>query len=191
MSEETAKKIKKKLPSQKKDVWESVKQKKKISFTKTVVKQKKSLKISWKTLPNSKIRISWMGEDIVLTSDSDWKYTKNISTGLESWEYNLSFSVENNNGEVFAINRDKKLILESEYLQNMKKYYLSKPVKKKGKKTKIEEPKKDDPIEESSLANENNMVEQESNFSLIIANIITILVVIWLLFLILRKEKII
>jgi len=190
-SEETAKKIKKKLPSQKKEVWESVKQKKKISFTKTVVKQKKSLKISGKTLPNSKIRISWMGEDIVLTSDSDWKYTKNISTGLESWEYNLSFSVENNNGEVFAINRDKKLILESEYLQNMKKYYLSKPVKKKGKKTKIEEPKKDDPIEESSLANENNMVEQESNFSLLIANIITILVVIWLLFLILRKEKII
>ena len=191
-SQENAKIREKKLPKQKNKTKNKKQEekKKKIRFTKTIVKQKKSLKISWKTLPNTKIIVSWIWEDIVIESDELGAYSAHIHTWLYAGQYNLSFFVENNSGEIFAINRDKELVLEEEYLQNMKKYYIPKAVKQKEKRVK-EEPKKDDSIIESSWEVWTVEEQQSVSISTVFANILTTLVVIWLLLLILRKEKII
>jgi ribosomal protein S21 len=193
--EENAEKRKKKLKKEKKNntqivqlIWEI--KNKKIPFTKVVTKQKKSFKISWKTFPSVKVVISWMQDDIVLYSDDSWKYETKIHTWLQPGEYNLSFFVEDDTWELFAINRDKKIILEEEYLQNMRRYYIPKAVSKKWKQ-KIIESKKDNSILESSLENQNSENTSERNIRILVANIFTTLIVFFLIFLILRKEKII
>jgi hypothetical protein len=63
-------------------------------------------------------------------------------------------------------------------------------VKQKEKRVK-EEPKKDDSIIESSWEVWTVEEQQSVSISTVFANILTTLVVIWLLLLILRKEKII
>jgi hypothetical protein len=193
--EENAEKRKKELKKEKKNntqivqlTWEI--KNKKIPFTKVVTKQKKSLKISWKTFPSVKVVISWMQDDIVLYSDDSWKYEIKIHIWLKSGEYNLSFFVEDDTWELFAINRDKEIVLEEEYLQNMRRYYIPKAVSKKWKQ-KIIESKKDNSILESSLENQNSENTLERNIRILVANIFTTLIVFFLIFLILRKEKII
>lgn len=113
----------------------------KLKLTRNISKQKKALKYSWITLPNSTVFIVQWDNIIELQSDKSGKYElkqKELIVG----NYDLEYYVLDENGNFFESKKVKNLILDEEYVAQINNYnknqkYLVKSTKKKKYITKI------------------------------------------------------
>jgi hypothetical protein len=112
---------------------------KKIKFSQSIKKQKKSLKIYWKTISSSKIILNFAWKDYEIFSDKDGKYSLKLNN-LKVWNFEVKSKVilKNNliyfSGKDFLIWKIKKISLDKkyvEYVNNYKKNILLKKSKKK------------------------------------------------------------
>ena len=100
--------------------------------------QKKNLKISWVTFPESKVEIKIWKQVFNKNSLSDWKYVFKINT-LKPWKYKIQASVYDNKWILIARKESREKIITKKYILQLNKYkykkYLS-YIKKKRKKYK-------------------------------------------------------
>jgi len=100
--------------------------------------QKKNLKISWVTFPESKVEIKIWKQVFNKISLSDWKYVFKINT-LKPWKYKIQASVYDNKWILIARKQSREKIITKKYINKINEYkykkYLS-YIKKKRKKYK-------------------------------------------------------
>ncbi len=161
--------------------------KKKINFSQSISYQKKSLKISWKTIANSKIRMSLWWKIIETFSDNQWKYSIKL-TDLDVGDYTLISEVVSESWEKYLISRQKEVSLSEDYLQNMQKYYTPKLTKQKSsKKTKkIQIVPSANALAYSKQA---NIPESTMNFNMLNSLLILLSIIFWVI--ILRRKRLI
>jgi hypothetical protein len=99
--------------------------------------QKKNLKISWKTFPNSKVEIQIWKQKFNKISLSNWKYVFKINSNLIAWKYKILSSVYDEKWILVARKESREKIITKKYISQLNNYkykkYLS-YLKKKRKK---------------------------------------------------------
>ena len=172
---------------------------KKIKFSKNIRKQKRSLRIDWKTIPNSSVLINIWDDTYLSKSDIYWKYSININN-LKSWNHQVDFQVIDEKWNYFNINKKENLILEQEYISNINKYLNNKIQKEKivKEKTVIKSDKKQKNIPKKVLPkkntigikSDNNLSEKtdnNSNFKVLYFLLFGLVFIFWNIILIKRK----
>ncbi len=112
---------------------------KKVRFSQSIVKQKKSLKIYWKTLPDVKIQILFWDKTYNIKSNNKWSYSLKLNT-LEVWKFKISSKVILDNGKIYEVPRIKYVEIDQIYISSMNdanyKIYLNKIKKSLNQKVK-------------------------------------------------------
>jgi hypothetical protein len=106
---------------------------KKLKLTRNISKQKKSLKYSGITFPNSNIFILQWDDIIEIISDNTWKYSQKF-TNIKEWKYSLEYYILDSDGNLFENKKEKLLTLSHKYVLDVTKKNL-KIVNNKEKKS--------------------------------------------------------
>jgi len=106
---------------------------KKVNFSQSIMYQKKSVKIYWKTIKNISILIKVWKKEFKIKSNIKGRYSLKLHT-LGVGKYKVISKVKNENNEYYLVPREKEIILSSKYIKSMKKYYIKKKYNKKYKK---------------------------------------------------------
>ena len=118
--------------------------------------QKKNLKISWKTFPNSKVEIKIWEQSFYKTSLSNWKYIFKINNNLVAWKYKILVSVYDQKWILIAQKKSREKNITQEYIAQLNKYkykkYLTSIKKKKKRYKKYKRKIKKFKLENNNLA---------------------------------------
>ena len=114
---------------------------KKLKLTRNISQQKKSLKYSWITFPNSDIFILQWDEIIEIQSDNTGKYSQKF-TDLRAGNYDVEYYVLDSKWSLFENTKEKLITLSNEYVESINNRNLksasNKYVKKRDKSKMIE-----------------------------------------------------
>ena len=91
---------------------------KKLKLTRNISQQKKSLKYSWTTFPDSNIYILQWDNIIELQSDNTGKYSQKF-TDLRAGNYNVEYYVLDSKWNLFENKKEKLLTLSHEYVESI------------------------------------------------------------------------
>ncbi len=170
---------------------------KKIRFSQSITKQKKSLKIYGKTLPNTTIYIFFGDKKYEVTSNEKWNYSLKLSY-LQPWEYSITSHVLTENWEIYDVPRIKTVELSQEYILDMNtrnNTIYQKKVVKKTKQIKQEDSEKINNKKELSIISKAHAGGWEDTYSSAInfrlLNILLAIMSMLMTYLVLRKWRII
>ncbi|QFR39658.1 PKD domain-containing protein [Candidatus Gracilibacteria bacterium 28_42_T64] len=135
---------------------------KRVHFSKTIKKQKKSLKIYGNTEANLKIFILLGNKEYMTVSDSTGKYSIKI-TDLSAGDFHVSFRVEDQVGQIFAIKKQSYVTLDENYVNTVLSYKKKEIVSQK----KIKNKKKSNTFIITSLADDVEIVGMKANFQIL------------------------
>jgi hypothetical protein len=151
----------------------------KLRLTRNVSKQKKSLKYSGTTFPNSHVYILQWDEIIEIKSDNDWKYNLKLNN-LTAWNYELEYYVLDSQGNYYESSKSKLLELNNEYVTSLNKKNKAKTINSKNITNKTEIIKNKNDLKEISYASIIPSIESNtSHWKYIFQLFLLLLSIIW------------
>jgi hypothetical protein len=124
---------------------------KKLKLTRNISQQKKSLKYSWITFPNSHIYILQWDDIIELSSDNDGKYSQKF-TNIKPGNFDLEYYVLDSQWNLFENKKEKLLTLTHDYVADLKDFNLN-ITKNKQKKINKSSDKNVDKVKQKNIDN--------------------------------------
>lgn len=154
--------------------------------------QKKNLKISWKTFPQSKVVINIWEQKYYLFSDNIWKYTLKTNN-LIAGNYKILVSAYSKKWELIAQKFSKEKIITKQYIYKMQSYVNKKRIskyKKKVKKIVFKIKKKTFKVTQAILENKPEFWKIVFNIKIFIFNILLVVMWIFMIFIMFIKRRI-
>jgi hypothetical protein len=124
---------------------------KKLKLTRNISQQKKSLKYSWITFPNSHIYILQWDDIIELISDNNGKYSQKFRD-IKPGDYDLEYYVLDSQWNLFENKKEKLLTLTHDYVADLKDFNLN-IIKSNQKKISKSSDKNIDKVKQKNIDN--------------------------------------